>query len=31
MREPLWRVEVVVTPAKAGRYIALVWITLVVS
>ncbi|MGL6211981.1 MAG: YqaA family protein [Paracoccaceae bacterium] len=31
MREPLWRVALVVTLAKAGRYIALVWITLGVS
>ena len=31
MREPLWRVALVVTLAKAGRYVALVWITLRVS
>ena len=28
MREPLWRVALVVTLAKAGRYIALTWLTL---
>ena len=28
MREPLWRVVLVVTLAKAGRYLVLVWITL---
>ncbi|WP_434622722.1 YqaA family protein [Tabrizicola sp. M-4] len=31
MREPLWRVTLVVTLAKAVRYVALVWITLRVS
>lgn len=28
MREPLWRVVLVVTLAKAGRYVALTWATL---
>lgn len=28
MREPFWRVVLVVTLAKAGRYIVLAWITL---
>lgn len=28
MREPLWRVVLVVTLAKAGRYLVLAWITL---
>ncbi len=28
MREPLWRVALVVTLAKGGRYIVLTWITL---
>lgn len=31
MREPLWRVALIVTLAKAGRYIALVWITVRIS
>jgi len=28
MREPFWRVVLVVTLAKAGRYVALTWATL---
>lgn len=31
MREPFWRVVLVVTLAKAGRYIVLAWVTLRVA